>query len=78
MNENGNMKDPIAELINLFQKLTDIGEDKLSKKWTVAMILSSLPRSYDSLVTALETRPEADITLSLVKSKLIDEYNRRK
>ncbi|KAF2880266.1 hypothetical protein ILUMI_25914 [Ignelater luminosus] len=78
MNENGNMKDPITELINLFQKLTDIGEEKLSKKWTVAMILSSLPRSYDTLITALETRPEADITLSLVKSKLINEYNRRK
>lgn len=42
------------------------------------MILSSLPRSYDGLVTALEARSEADLTIFLIKSKLIDEYNRRK
>ncbi|KXJ78035.1 hypothetical protein RP20_CCG005822 [Aedes albopictus] len=42
------------------------------------MILRSLPDSYSSLVTALESRPDADLTLQLVKSKLLDEYERRK
>lgn len=42
------------------------------------MVLSSLFRSYDALVTALEARPEVDLTISLIKSKLIDEYNRHK
>lgn len=42
------------------------------------MILSSLPSSYSTLVTALETRPEEDLTFSLVESKLIGEYQRRK
>jgi len=42
------------------------------------MILSSVLRSYDTLVTAFEARPEADLTIPLIKSKLIDDYNRWK
>lgn len=41
------------------------------------MLLSSLPKSYDTLITALETRPENDLTLSLVQSKLIEESRKR-
>jgi len=78
MDETGNMETHISELTNLFQRLVDLGEEQLSERWMVAMILSSLPRSYDTLVTALEARSEADITMPLVKSKLINEYNRRK
>lgn len=78
MDEKGSMESHISELTNLFQKLVDLGEEQLSEKWMVAMVLSSLPRSYDALVTALEARPEVDLTISLIKSKLIDEYNRRK
>lgn len=78
MDEEGNMESHISELTNLFQRLTDLGEEQLSDSWTVAMLLSSLPRSYDTLVTALETRPEKDLTISLVQSKLISEYHRRK
>lgn len=78
MDETGNIETHISELTDLFQRLVDLGEEQLSEKWMVAMILSSLPRSYDTLVTALEARSEADITMPLVKSKLINEYNRRK
>ncbi|GJQ81507.1 hypothetical protein Trydic_g14661 [Trypoxylus dichotomus] len=78
MSEDGNTEHHIAELRNLVQKLTDLGEKQLSESWTVAMVLSSLPRSYDTLVTALETRPETDPTLSLVQSNLVGEYQRRK
>lgn len=41
------------------------------------MILGSLPDSYNSLMNALESKPEEDLTLSLVKRELIDEYRRR-
>ena len=34
--------------------------------------------SYETLVTALESRSEEDFTLKLVKSKLIDEFKGRK
>lgn len=77
MEESGNMDDHLINLTDLFQKLTDLGEE-LSNSSIVGIILSSLPRSYDTLVTVLETRPEADLTLSLVQSKLLAEYNRRK
>lgn len=60
------------------QSRRDLGEEQLSTTWHVGVIVSSLPRSYDNLIVALEARPEADVTLSLVQSKLITEYQRRK
>lgn len=75
--EKGNVETHLAELANLFQKLTDLGENQLNENWKVAITLSSLPVSYDSLISALEARPDADLTLSFVHSKLI-EYAKRK
>lgn len=40
------------------------------------MVLSRLPRNYDTLLTALEARPKIDVTLSNVLPKLVDEYQR--
>lgn len=76
--ENGNMESHLNELNDLFQKLIDLGEQQLSENWRAAIIRSSLPKDYDILVTALEVRAEDDLTLSLVQSKLIGEYSRRK
>lgn len=73
MGDNGDIEAHLAELTNWFQKLSDLG-DKLVDSWKIAMILSSLPESYDGLVTALEARNEEDLTLSLVLSKLTAEY----
>lgn len=78
MHENGNMEQHITEMTNLFQKLVDLGENQLDEQWKVAITLSSLPGSYDHLITAIEARPDADITLSLVHSKLIGEFMKRK
>lgn len=41
------------------------------------MLLSSLPESYNSFITALKSRPECDLTLEYVKGKLYDEWKRR-
>lgn len=78
LDEGGDMEAHIYELSGLFQRLVALGETQLSDSWTVAMILSSLPESYNTLATALEIRPEEDLTLALVESKLIGEYQRRK
>jgi len=78
MEEDGDMEQHIDEMTGLFQRLVALGETQLSDSWTVAMILSSLPASYSAMVTALETRPESDLTLSLVQSTLIGEYRQRK
>lgn len=57
--------------------LATLGE-VLKDKLIIAMLLSSLSDSYSTLVTALETRSEDELTLQLVKGKLIDEDNKRK
>lgn len=77
MGENETMERHIAEFNELFQKLADLGADQLAEKWRVAIILSSLPKDYDSMVSALEIRKEDELTMSLVQSKLLDEYARR-
>ena len=41
------------------------------------LFLSSLPDSYGTLIAALETRPEEDLTTELVKGKLLEELKRR-
>lgn len=43
-----------------------------------ALILFSLPSSYDTLVTALQTRPEDDLTFDYVIGIIINEYRRRR
>lgn len=73
------IRSPIIEINHiqdLFVKLRDIGEETLSKKWNVAMLLSSLPRSYDALITALETRSESDLTFAMAQQKLICMQNK--
>lgn len=42
-----------------------------------ALSLCSLSQSHDTLITALESSNEEQLTSSYIKSKLIDEFNRR-
>lgn len=41
-------------------------------------MLTSVGEEYDNLITALDCRDEEDLTLDLLKSKLLDEYDRKK
>ncbi|KAK2579077.1 hypothetical protein KPH14_010926 [Odynerus spinipes] len=75
--ENGDMEEHINCMQVMVDKLTALGET-LNEKMFIAMLLCSLPDSYNTLITALESRSEEDLTLSMIKGKLIDEYNRRK
>jgi hypothetical protein len=69
---NDDMESHITGMANLFQQLADLGE-QMSELWRMSMLLSSLPESYDTLVTALEVRPEKDLTIEVVESKLLEE-----
>ncbi|XP_075153973.1 uncharacterized protein LOC142227363 [Haematobia irritans] len=51
------MSDYIADMKILFEKLEAVGE-RFSERWVIAMLLSSLPPSFDTLVTALELTEE--------------------
>lgn len=76
LSENGNMENHLQQMEDTIDQLASLGET-LAEQLTVALFLSSLPESYSTLITALETRPEADLTQELVKNKLLEEYKRR-
>lgn len=76
LNEGESVEQHMADFTDLFQKLVDQG-DAVEDGWRVAMLLSSLPSSYDPLITALESRAETDITFAMVQQKLVAEYRRR-
>lgn len=77
MPEGGDMQSHINVMDGVMDELTTLGEP-IKEQLAVAFYLSSLPESYGPLITALESRPEEDLTNTIVKSKLIEEYNRRK
>lgn len=76
LSESGDAEKHVAELEELFDRIVCAGQ-ALEDPLKVAMMLRSLPDSYSGLVTALESRPEADLTVSFVKQKVLDEYQRR-
>ena len=75
MPTNGNMEEHINFLLDLVGQLEALGE-KLAEHLVVALLLCSLPDNYNPLITALESRDEKDLTLEMVKAKLINEYKR--
>ena len=75
--EGGNMECHIKDMMELFDKLRTIDDKNFSEDWQVSMLLSSLPQSYDMLITALEVRDNVDLTLSVVKNKLMEEQSRQ-
>lgn len=77
LEENGSIEKHMNRMDELFQKLRDINEKELCESWNVAMLLSSLPAQYDTLITALEARPEKDLTYAFVQEKINAEYERR-
>lgn len=74
--EGGNMQLHLNAMDECMDELATLGEP-IAEALAVSLYLSSLPESYGVLITALESRPEADLTKSMVKNKLTDEYRRR-
>lgn len=60
----------------LFDQVSDAGQ-VLDEPFKVAMILASMPDSFESLIQALESRPETELTLDFIKSKLMDQHSKR-
>ncbi|XP_011313392.1 uncharacterized protein [Fopius arisanus] len=76
LNEEGNAEEHLSTLCNLVNQVTALGKN-FEDDDIVAIMLSSLPESYGTLVMALEARPETDLTQSLVKGNIIAEWKRR-
>uniref|UniRef100_A0A4Y0BLU3 Retrovirus-related Pol polyprotein from transposon TNT 1-94 n=1 Tax=Anopheles funestus TaxID=62324 RepID=A0A4Y0BLU3_ANOFN len=77
LGEEGNMEEHVRKFSELLQRIAGSSEP-IPKKWQVAMLLCSLPPSYDPLVTALEQKPLDELSLEFVKSKLLGEFEKRK
>lgn len=78
LSADGNMESHMSQMMDYIEKLKGIGEELFNYKWIIAFLLNSLPVEYDTLITALETRKDDELTLDLVKSKLIDEWSRKR
>ncbi|KFM70371.1 Retrovirus-related Pol polyprotein from transposon TNT 1-94, partial [Stegodyphus mimosarum] len=76
MAEHGDMIAHITHMMDLVERLKAIGEN-IPDQHVAALMLVSIPESYNNLITAIEAREETLITTDLVKTKLTDEYNRR-
>ncbi|KMQ89363.1 hypothetical protein RF55_11019 [Lasius niger] len=76
LGESDNLDKHLMEIEDFFDQLGDAGQD-LDEPFKVAMILASLPDSYESLIQALKSRPEDDLTLDFVNSKLLDQHSKR-
>lgn len=76
LDEGGDVEAHVIKMNELFQKMTALGEVITQDFIFSATLLSSLPESYDNLITALEARDQ-ELTLSIVCTKVIAEYKRR-
>lgn len=79
MTDDKSIEEHIEEIAEYLQKLSDLEVVGFENDTVqVSILLSSLPESYNTMITALEVRPKSELTWSIVTSKLIEEYNRRR
>lgn len=76
LNEGGDVEAHVARMTELFQRFIAYGDDLKPELILCVTILSSLPESYDVLVTTLENRRD-EWTSSVVYSAVIAEYRKR-
>ncbi|GBP07334.1 Copia protein [Eumeta japonica] len=70
------MENHINDFLSIADRLRDLGES-LEEHKIVAFLLGTLPDDYNNLISSLEMRPEADLTMDFVKEKLIQEFKRK-
>lgn len=73
----GSITDHIMDMKNLFKKIESHCR-KVFRALAVAMLLSSLPSSFDMLVTALDARKIEELTMKVVEFCAIEECQRHK
>lgn len=74
--EGDDMEKHVNEMEDIFDRLSVAGL-ALDGQLQVALVLSSLPKTFNTLTTALESRTDDELTLDVVKTKLIDEVTKQ-
>ena len=77
LQEGGDVEKYLSEMNELYQKMIAMGNEFKPDFIMSAILLGSLPESYNGLVQVLEGRSE-ELTKNLVYSKVLEEYKRRK
>lgn len=75
MKSNQSMEEHVDKLSSLFQKLHDLGDTQLSEQWKVKLLLSSLPKCYENVVSDFGKKPAEDLTWPIVCERLLYQQN---
>lgn len=75
LSEAGDLRQHLVDLEQLFEKIENAG-CRMDEDMKAAFILASLPESYENTVAAIQGRMEV-FTMNFVKTKLLEEYDRR-
>lgn len=77
LEQGGSMRVHLDALFGFFNKLNELGAP-VSDQEAVRIMLTSVGDEYDALVTGMETWDEEKVTVYAVKSKLMDEWEKKK
>lgn len=72
----GNMQEHLNTILVMVKELHDRGGDLTNEQ--VSIMLASLNHEYEALITAIEAWEESKLTMAAVKSKLLEEFDRKK
>lgn len=77
MKENENLESHLLTFEQILRDLKAVGA-KMEEEDIVCQLLLSLPESYESVVTALETMKPEELTMEFVKGRLLDRDIKKK
>lgn len=75
-NESDDMIDYLLQFDKRIRELKSTGAT-MEELDIVVHLLITMPKGYDNFVTALETMDQSKLTVEFVKTRLMDEYNKR-
>lgn len=71
MKENDNLEHHLLEFDKILRSLKAVGAN-MEEEDIICQLLLSLPESYESVITALETMKAEELTIEFVKGRLLD------
>lgn len=77
MNDNENLDDHLLKFEKILRNLKSVGA-KMEEEDIICQLLLSLPETFESVVTALETMKAEELTMEFVKGRLLDCDIKRK
>ena len=77
MGPNTTMEEHVNNIKIIAEHLESLG-DPIQEKYLVMILISSLPDSYNNLITTLETLKEEQLTWNYTRDRVMSEYERKK